>query len=66
MGVKTEVIIDDYFCCLNKQLFFNKSIENELWVIMLEKAWCKMFGHYDIAEGGQPYVSLEHLTGAPS
>lgn len=37
-----------------------------MWVVILEKAWCKLFGEYTVAEGGLPHISLEYLTGAPT
>jgi len=64
--MKKEIVIDDYFPVLNGQLMFSQPNGNELWAIILEKAWCKMFKTFEIAEGGLPHVSLEYLTGAPS
>jgi len=46
-GFKCEVIVDDYIPC--KRDYYNQtkpcfsaSNDNELWVIILEKAWAKL------------------------
>ena len=44
---------------------FSKSNQNELWVILLEKAWAKMYGCYKQIEAGFPEEPLHDLTGAP-
>jgi hypothetical protein len=50
-GVWEEVIVDDHFVCKNygygKYLCaFNSTKNNELWVMLLEKAWAKVHGGY--------------------
>ena len=44
---------------------FSKTLAEELWVILLEKAWVKLFGSYENTEGGCPSEVLHNLTGAP-
>lgn len=44
---------------------FGRSIEGELWVILLEKAWAKLYGSYKQIEAGFPEEPLHDLTGAP-
>ena len=44
---------------------FGKSLDKELWVILLEKAWAKLYGSYRHIEAGFPEESLHDLTGAP-
>lgn len=39
--------MDDYIPCDDKQPAFSQANGNELWVILLEKAWAKMHGSYD-------------------
>jgi len=71
-GVPTEVIIDDYFPCSKQGLFgkitpvFSKPKGNELWVLLLEKAWAKLFGNYSSIETGISDEAFESLLGVPS
>ena len=44
---------------------FSKTDENELWVILLEKAYAKAYGSYWEIVGGDPVHALRDLTGAP-
>eukprot|EP00929_Paragymnodinium_shiwhaense_P084314 TRINITY_DN45073_c0_g1_i1.p1 TRINITY_DN45073_c0_g1~~TRINITY_DN45073_c0_g1_i1.p1 ORF type:complete len:736 (+),score=158.91 TRINITY_DN45073_c0_g1_i1:108-2315(+) len=39
---------------------------NEMWVLLLEKAFAKMYGGYDRLDGGQMSWALTALTGNPS
>ena len=66
-GMWTSVIIDDYFPCLGEKSgpSFSRGNGNELWVLLLEKAYAKVFGCYHFIEGGNPAVALRDLTGAP-
>ena len=59
--------MDDFFPCggPNQGPAFTKSNGNELWVLLLEKAYAKMYNSYDIIEGGHPSLALRDLTGAP-
>lgn len=47
------------------QLAFSKTDQNELWVILLEKAYAKAYGSYWEIVGGDPVHALRDLTGAP-
>jgi calpain-15 len=46
--------------------FSRSTNENEIWVMLLEKAWAKIFGSYMRIEGGQAGEALPALTGAPA
>lgn len=61
------ILIDDYFPCNSKSKTpaFSKGNGNELWVLLIEKAYAKMYGSYEIIEGGNPAIALRELTGAP-
>lgn len=64
-GVWEEVILDDYAPCdWNGKLAFNTSKHNELWVVLLEKAWAKVHGGYLNIEAGLTREALRDLTGA--
>ena len=60
------VIIDDYFPVQKdnpSQLQFAKPNNNEIWVLLLEKAWAKVNGGYTNIIGGSPRSALKALTG---
>ena len=66
-GIKTPVIVDDYFPCYKSgKIAFCKSQENELWAMLIEKAWAKFHGTYVKTEGNLPCFAFNHLTGIPS
>lgn len=46
-GEKKQVIVDDYIPCKKDIPYFSKGNGNELWVIILEKAWAKLHGSYE-------------------
>ena len=46
-------------------LFYDKPFRSEIWVLLLEKAWAKVYDSYDNIEGGNPEEGLTALTGAP-
>ena len=64
------VLIDDYFPyvvkdCVFKELSFSCSVQNEIWVSLVEKAWAKVNGCYaKIGCGGFSYEAFDVLTEA--
>lgn len=64
-GEKSCIIVDDFFPCVNGQPFFSHANGNELWVLILEKAWAKLHGTYERIEAGQAHETLRDLLGAP-
>lgn len=67
-GEETEIIIDDSIPCFkdtNEPLFARPN-GNEIWVLMMEKAMCKIYGSYTMAEQGKPWKAMELLLGAPA
>ena len=64
------VLIDDYFPyvvkdCVFKELSFSCSVQNEIWVSLVEKAWAKVNGCYaKIGCGGYSYEAFDVLTEA--
>jgi hypothetical protein len=42
---------------------FTKPHGNEMWVMILEKAFAKFIGSYALIEGGHPLFGLQTLTG---
>jgi calpain-15 len=66
-GEAREVVIDDYFPCYSYgECCFTKAHGNELWVLILEKAWAKLHGSYERIEAGLAHCVMRDLTGAPS
>nr|QBH22547.1 calpain family cysteine protease [Philasterides dicentrarchi] len=64
-GEWQNIVIDDYVPFKGNGPAFSRANGPELWVILLEKAYAKAYGSYEIIEGGNPAVALRDLTGAP-
>lgn len=47
------VDIDDYFPFLKDKPVFSRSNNRELWVMILEKVWAKIYGSYMNISAGQ-------------
>lgn len=65
-GEWRAIVVDDYFPVMNNQPAFSSGSRNELWVMVIEKAWAKVFGSYLSIEAGHPIEVLRALTGAPT
>lgn len=65
-GEHQEIVLDDYIPCSDGAPCFSKANGNELWVIILEKAWAKLHGSYERIEAGFAHEVMRDLTGAPS
>lgn len=65
-GIWEDVVMDDRFPCrrLSKDIAFNGSKSDELWVMLLEKAWAKLHGGYLNIAAGLTREALRDLTGA--
>ena len=64
-------MIDDYIPFDDKPevdnwAFARAKNDNEVYIILLEKAFAKVFGSYEAIEAGKPYQALSMLTGFPS
>ena len=57
--------VDEYIPCQGNSPAFSKAIDDSLWVILLEKAWAKLYSSYKRIESGFPQETLHDLTGAP-
>lgn len=52
-GLFIQIVLDDNFpCSQNGGPIFSKSHGNELWVLLLEKAYAKIYGNYEKIEAG--------------
>jgi len=67
-GIWELILIDDYMPYLGsyfKNFAFSSTTKNELWVMLLEKAWAKINGCYAKAgSGGTPNEVFEVITEA--
>lgn len=63
-GEQTDIVIDDFVPCNPLgQPAFSKCHGNELWVILLEKAWAKINGSYEKTKYGLSTTAFSFLTG---
>jgi calpain-15 len=66
-GVWNELTIDDYMPCkLDGAPIFTRTHGNELWVLLLEKAYAKLHGSYSSLSHGHPNEALQDFTGFPT
>ena len=67
-GEMKTIVVDDQFPFnerSNKWAFSRTTKTNEIWVLILEKAWAKIFGSYQRIEAGLTGEALQPLTGCP-
>lgn len=67
-GEWREVILDDFFPVNRKGEFVFATPtqdQNEIWVMLLEKAFAKVYGGYYKLDFGRPDETFTSLTGAP-
>ncbi len=64
-GKWMTIDMDEYVPFLYGKPAFTKAKENELWVVLLEKAWAKLYSSFKRIEAGYPEEGLHDLTGAP-
>jgi hypothetical protein len=58
-GVWQELTIDDYMpCALDGSPLFTRTHGNELWVLLLEKAYAKLHGGFGFIAQGHPNEAL--------
>ena len=66
-GEWTEVTIDDLFPCIPfGGPLFSRAHGNEMWVMLIEKAYAKLHGNYFTLRGGLANEGMIDLTGCPS
>ncbi len=47
-------------------VYYAKPNNNEIWVMLLEKCFAKVYGSFQAIDGGQEMEAFFALTGAPS
>ena len=66
MGVWKQIAIDDFYPTTRDGKFaFGSGRDGKLWVPMIEKAFAKAYGSYELVNGGNPEEALRDLTGSP-
>ena len=60
------ISVDDRFPCGNRGPVFSRSKENEIWVMLIEKVYAKIYGSYANIEAGRCINAFRDLTGAPA
>jgi len=66
-GIPVEIMLDDYFpCSTNQELLYSKPLTNELWFLLLEKAFAKLYGSYNEIRNVPICEALELMTSMPS
>lgn len=65
-GMWEQVVLDDNFPIDSSGNFaMSSSGQKEIWVSLLEKAYAKCYGNYNVISGGDPVLAMRDLTGAP-
>lgn len=64
-GRWTYVKTDDRFPVVENIPVQTHSLTNEIWSMLLEKAFAESYGSYEAIEGGYPSEAFLVLTGAP-
>ena len=66
-GEWQSITVDDYFPChVDGGAIFSTTAENELWIMILEKAYAKLHGSYLALRGGYAFEAFQDLTGCPT
>ena len=66
-GEWVKVTVDDYIPCYPKGgPLFSRATGNELWVLLLEKAYAKLHGNYARLRSGFTQHAMSDLTGCPT
>ena len=66
-GILTPVVVDDWIpVTRSNRPAFSSNKDQEMWVILLEKAWAKLHKTYARTEGGLPSFATIHLLGTPA
>lgn len=66
-GGRRNIVVDDTLPCdKNGKPLFTQPNGEELWVLLLEKAFAKYMGNYAALEGGLPVWAMHVMTGDES
>lgn len=56
--------MDEFIPAIGNAPAFSKAVGPELWVVLLEKAWAKLYSSFKRIEAGYAEEGLHDLTGA--
>jgi len=59
-------IVKNFYIIFKDGPVFSSGKNYELWIMLIEKAYAKVFGSYQVIDGGDPSQALVDLTGMPS
>ena len=66
-GEPHNIIIDDRIPTRSESIVYLRVVKgNELWPLLLDKAWAKQIGSYKMAKGLSPEDCFEEMTGIPA
>lgn len=67
LGEWINVTVDDFFpCYYNGQPMFTRGQPDEIWVMLLEKAYAKLLGSYDALKQGSASKVFFDFIGMPT
>ena len=63
-GVRKPIVVDDFIPVWphNNEPAFTMGRSQELWMILLEKAWAKLHGTYCRTEASSPFFAVQHFS----
>ncbi len=68
-GIWRQTIVDDFLPVAIQgnacEFAFSRTEEDDIWVMLLEKAYAKTYGSYEAVSCGNVVFTLRDLTGAP-
>ena len=66
-GKPTIITVDDYVPFMKDQIYTDRRApDGSFWGPIIEKAFAKMVGNYELIANGWQVESFKYLTGAPS
>ena len=65
-GLPEEIVTDTLMPCIDGKPCFARTHSDDLWVMIIQKAYAKILGSYERIESATEAEVLNDLTGAPS
>lgn len=64
-GTARPVFVDEMIPTREGRIAYSRAHGQEMWVVVLEKAWAKLHGSYERIEAGDSVNTIRDLIGAP-